>query len=295
LPPPEADFAALPEARRQAQTRRRIEMALERLIRLREGQFQFSLTDAPPRAIKGRDISRETLDPGINPQELLLDLARGMDEDRRDSSAALEASFAEPGSETEISPLPSLEADAGVAAVTESPPAPPPSFEAPTTAPAPTGPPGVDTGRFVAPRDVSPEYTVPLQAVSLELLRAVSPPAAPPVEAPSEPAPELQHQAPAAAPTQPSAAVAPVEPSAMPPLATILLVDDEEDVRRSLAQSLTAGGFQVVEAEDPDSAVKKAQRLDKAGIAFVLVTDLGLPPAARRSREGSRSSSASGR
>ena len=36
----------------------------------------------------------ETLATGINPQELLLDLARGIDEDRRDSQAAVEESFA---------------------------------------------------------------------------------------------------------------------------------------------------------------------------------------------------------
>src|SRR4029079_8111274 len=50
----------------------------------------------PPKVVGKRDITLETLDYGINPQELLLELARGMDEDRRDSTAALEASFAQP-------------------------------------------------------------------------------------------------------------------------------------------------------------------------------------------------------
>ena len=54
-----------------------------------------------PKAVGGRTISAETLGEGINPQELLLDLARGIDEDRRDSSAVLEASFAQPPAEEE--------------------------------------------------------------------------------------------------------------------------------------------------------------------------------------------------
>ena len=59
--------------------------------RLREGQFHFSLSEQPPKKIGAREIAPETLAVGIHPQELLLDLARGMDEDRRDSSQALEA------------------------------------------------------------------------------------------------------------------------------------------------------------------------------------------------------------
>ena len=269
--PPLAAGAALP-AQHEAQVRRRIETSLERLIRLREGQFQFSLTDTPPLAIKGRDISRETLDPGINPPELLLDLARGMDEDRRDSSAALEASFAEPEPEVEAPPVP----------IPEPAPAEEPAYEPPPPAvePSPARPPGVDTGRFVAPRDMSPEFTIPLQAVSQDLLRRVSLPA-PPVDEPKD---LLELQPAAAPPAEPAEAV-PAEPSPAPS-PTLLLVDDEEDVRRSLAQTLTAGGFQVVEAEDPDAAVKKAQRLEKAGIPFILVTDLGMPASGGASFQG---------
>ena len=70
-------------------------MALEQLIRLREGQFSFSLTEEIPGDHRGpRHLAARRCHAGINPQELLLDLARGIDEDRRDSSAALEASFA---------------------------------------------------------------------------------------------------------------------------------------------------------------------------------------------------------
>jgi hypothetical protein len=91
--------ASLPEEKRRELIRQRIEIALEQLIRLREGQFNFSLSDQIPGRIGPRDISQESLEMGINPQELLLDLARGIDEDRRDSSAVLEASFAEPAEE----------------------------------------------------------------------------------------------------------------------------------------------------------------------------------------------------
>src|SRR4029450_22070 len=87
--------AALPADKRDQLLTTRIELALEQLIRLREGQFSFSLSDDLPARVEGRDISRETLASGIKPQELLLDLARGMDEDRRNSTALLEASFAE--------------------------------------------------------------------------------------------------------------------------------------------------------------------------------------------------------
>ena len=94
-PPLDARFMNLSEEQRASVIRTRIEIALETLIRLREGQFSFSLSEAPPAEVGGRDISRETLSLGINPQELLLDLARGIDEDRRDSQAAVEDSFAD--------------------------------------------------------------------------------------------------------------------------------------------------------------------------------------------------------
>jgi len=94
----------LPPDQRARMLRHRIEVALQQLIRLREGQFSFSLSDDAPTRVGPRDIVDETLADGINPQELLLDLARGMDEDRRDSTAALESSFVEP--EDDTAPIP---------------------------------------------------------------------------------------------------------------------------------------------------------------------------------------------
>jgi CheY-like chemotaxis protein len=76
--------------------RRRIASILARLIRLREGEFAFTLTERIPERLGGRDLAAETLSEGINPEELMLDLARQMDEDRRDCTAAIEASFSTP-------------------------------------------------------------------------------------------------------------------------------------------------------------------------------------------------------
>ena len=84
---------------REVAVRQRIASILERLVRLREGEFAFTLTDGVPESLGGRDLSAERLPLGINPEEMMLDLARQLDEDRRDAAAAFEASFAAPGDE----------------------------------------------------------------------------------------------------------------------------------------------------------------------------------------------------
>jgi len=91
----EARAAELAAGERAALIRKRIEIALEELVRLREGQFQFSLTPGVPAIVNRREIRGETLEQGIKAEELLLELARGMDEDRRDAAAAVESGFAE--------------------------------------------------------------------------------------------------------------------------------------------------------------------------------------------------------
>ena len=78
--PPDPRTLSLDPERRELAIRGRIETALARLARLREGQFNFNLTDVIPENVVERDISGETLDPGLNAQELLIDLARGIDE-----------------------------------------------------------------------------------------------------------------------------------------------------------------------------------------------------------------------
>ena len=191
-PPVDPQTRELPQAERALFIRRRIETALEQLIRLHEGQFDFSLAEEIPAFVDAHDITDETLRVGISPQELLLELTRGIDEDRRDSTAAVEVSFAEPEPEALAAPEP------------EALPEPPPA-------------------------------------------------------APAAPAEEIR---------------------------VILLVDDEDEVRSVLAETFTKGGYQVVEANDPDAAVKKAGRLGKGGIEFLLVTDLGMPTSGGASFQG---------
>ncbi|HVQ24079.1 MAG TPA: DUF4388 domain-containing protein, partial [Planctomycetota bacterium] len=95
---PAADprLATLAPGPRDTAVRRRLGFALDELARLREGAFGFELTDAVPETVGKRDIRLETLIGGINPQEMLLALAQGMDDDRAQSAAAVEASFATP-------------------------------------------------------------------------------------------------------------------------------------------------------------------------------------------------------
>lgn len=99
--PPLAPDAASTGPAREALVRQRIASTLERLVRLREGDFGFNLTDGVPARIGGRDLSAETLADGIHPEQLMLDLARQMDEDRRDCAAVIEASFTVPAAADE--------------------------------------------------------------------------------------------------------------------------------------------------------------------------------------------------
>jgi CheY-like chemotaxis protein len=215
--PLDPQFTRLGMAEREPLIRNRIEIALSTLIRLREGQFSFSLSEEPPPTVAGRDISRETLQTGINPQELLLDLARGIDEDRRDSQAAVEASF-----------------EAAEALVRDDP------FR----------------------RTEGNPHTQPVPVTKRRSDH--TPPATPLIQEPTlEP------------------------PRALPrPSATLLLVDDEDEVRRILTQVLTGAGYKVLAAEDPEVAVKIGGKLGKEDVPFILVTDLGMPTSGGSSFHG---------
>jgi CheY-like chemotaxis protein len=233
--PVDPRVVTLPPDRRAAMIKNRIVMALEQLSRLREGQFNFALSEDIPKTIGARDISLELLVSGINPQEMLLDLARGLDEDRRDSSAAIEASFAQPE--------PDAFEDAADEPVEEQGDALVADFlrgERPAPAPA---------------EDEAPDSS------TLAFQPAMS--AAPPSP---KPAPEPARAAPEAPPPAPE-----------PPPRTVLLVDDEEDVRGIIAGLFGMVGYEVIEAEDPESAVKAAHKLNKAGTRFLLLVDLGMP------------------
>ena len=224
-PPVDPATRFLPPEERHALIRRRIEESLAQLIRLHEGQFNFSLAEEIPAFVESHDITDETLRVGINPQELLLELTRGIDEDRRDSTAAVEVSFAEPEPEALLALADAAEPE-----------------------------------DIVEPEDVVEPADViePDEAADLE-------------EAPAE------------------AVVPPPPPPAPPPaeeIRVILLVDDEDEVRRVLAEHFTRAGYQVVEANDPDAAVKKAGKLGKGGVEFLLVTDLGMPTSGGSSFQG---------
>ena len=211
--PLDPQVAGMAAPQKAQHLRRRIEIALEQLVRLHEGQFSFSLTDQPPTSVGNRSIAGETIEGGLNAQELLLDLARGMDEDRRNSSAAIEVSFAEPEE---------VEEEASFAeGVIETEP----------VAPEPPSPPPVP----------APDATQAVQAI----------PAAQPIET-----------------------------------RTVLLVDDEDDVRETLAHSFREHDYEVHAAADPDEALKVAQRLRSEGMAFMVVTDLGMPTSGGSSFQG---------
>jgi CheY-like chemotaxis protein len=244
----------LPAASRDRMLRTRIELALEQLIRLREGQFNFALSDELPATVESRLIAAETLATGINPQELLLDLARGMDEDRRNSTALLEASFAEPPPEDPLEEPPTDELTPDLELEPDEELEPDDDEEAEELGLEPDeDEPGDAFIDFTSPAAAAVSETRPIAAVR-------PPPAAPPAAVP--------------------APAAPAEPPA------VLLVDDEEDVRRVVAEHLTKAGYQVVESDTVDGAVKKAHRLGKADIAFVLVTDLGMPTSGGSSFQG---------
>jgi CheY-like chemotaxis protein len=101
LPPLGAEAQALPAHVRHDAIRGRITGILERLARLREGSFVFNVAAKTPSRVGTRDLAGETLEDGINPEGLMLDLARQLDEDRRETSAALEASLAAPEQDEE--------------------------------------------------------------------------------------------------------------------------------------------------------------------------------------------------
>jgi len=102
---------------RESVVRGRIASILERLVRLRDGDFAFNLTQEVPVTLAGRNLSEEMLPYGINPEEMVLDLAKKLDEDRRDAAAALEASFVTPPPAPDPAPTeaPAVELDAAPA------------------------------------------------------------------------------------------------------------------------------------------------------------------------------------
>jgi len=240
--PPDPRTLSMDPDRREAAIRSRIEAALARLARLREGQFNFNLTDVTPQHVAERDITAETLDPGLNAQELLIDLARGIDEDRRDSSAALEASFTDEALDEET----------------------------------------LETAEAVLGEDTDPPHPVGLAAEPEEPLEAAEEESEEEIEdlglaglVDAEPPPSVEA-------TEPE----PAEPAPSEPITTLLLVEDEDDIRVALAERLSEAGYAVVEAGTPDEAVKLAKKLGKKKERFILIADLGMPTSGGASFHG---------
>ena len=260
-PAPDPRLATLPQASRETAIKRRLSFALEELARLREGAFGFELTTAVPPTVEGRDIRAETLATGINPQEMLLALAQGMDDDRAQSAAAVEASFATPAEGIVAAELaafapPVVPAEAVRSAFADEPRVP----DAPEAD-------GADAWQTTPSERYGPD-TRPLPKLTRQAMAQAA------QAAPAE-------SAPAAA----AAAAAP-EPPAEQAARTILLVDDESDVRQVLGRHFAAAGFEIVEAADPEEAAKLAAKLRSEAKPFVLVTDLGMPASGGASFQG---------
>jgi CheY-like chemotaxis protein len=269
-PPPDARLVALPGAARESAVRSRIAFAMEQLARLREGAFGFELTETVPKKVGTRDITLEALRVGINPQEMLLELAQGIDEDRAHSAAAVEASFAAPD-EAVVQEVPM----AAVVALDSAPASPP----VPSARKAPVGPHVLPPGQ---PRAAAPPAppALPPQAPAAAPGPAAAAPAAPraakvPRVGSDTVPPGVREPVPGPAA---AASVAPAAPQEKVPEArVILLVDDEADVREMVGRSFVGAGYRIEEAGDPEEAAKAAARLRDGDLPFVLVTDLGMP------------------
>jgi CheY-like chemotaxis protein len=172
-----------------------------------------------------------------------------MDEDRRDSTAAIEASFA------------------------EAPPEPAAAVDPPAGGPAPAG---AEEEEIAGELELQPDE-----------------PETPPLPVPVPPPAARAAPAPAATARESEGDEGPQTIRLGAPLQRggggrmrILLVDDEADVRRILAEHFARGGHEVLEAEDPDSGVKQAGRIARSDAPFLVVTDLGMPTSGGSSFQG---------
>jgi len=78
----------------QADLESQIGISLRELVALREGRFEFRLCRSLPVQWGGLDASSFLLADGVDPQEILLGLAREIDEARRDTARLLETADA---------------------------------------------------------------------------------------------------------------------------------------------------------------------------------------------------------
>ncbi len=78
----------------QAELESQIRISLRELVALREGRFEFRLCRSLPVQWGGLDTSTFLMGVGVDPQAILLQLAREIDEARRDTARLLETSEA---------------------------------------------------------------------------------------------------------------------------------------------------------------------------------------------------------
>lgn len=93
-----------PEPSVQALLAAQIRASLRELVALREGRFEFRLRRTLPVQWGGLDASNFLLGDGVDPQEVLLGLAREIDEARHDTTRLLETSNTLEGAEPNDGP-----------------------------------------------------------------------------------------------------------------------------------------------------------------------------------------------
>jgi len=81
-----------------------IRVALRELVSLREGSFEFQMSRETPTHFEGMDVRKFLVTEGVDPQELMLELARELDNARNESSSLLES--AKPAPKPRESPSP---------------------------------------------------------------------------------------------------------------------------------------------------------------------------------------------
>jgi CheY-like chemotaxis protein len=143
-----------PAAISQEHIKEHIEASVRELAGLREGSFNFDLTDEISEELGGVKITPFVLPQGLDPQELLLDLAVELDNERKETTTLLQLAFQ--GSELppeqaddeldETSNEPSLDLGTGIDEVVDEPSRESedssPAEEAPRSPPLPPRPEG---------------------------------------------------------------------------------------------------------------------------------------------------------
>ena len=87
-----------------------IRVALRELAGLREGSFEFVISDEAPTHFEGMDMRKFLVADGVDPQGLMLELARELDVANKNSSSLLETAEPLPGLTEEATTPPPLRA-----------------------------------------------------------------------------------------------------------------------------------------------------------------------------------------